>query len=424
MKQKHLSHLEPRWQHHHALLRDPHEIVCQWQNAPQVDPELLRFDVRGRFWDIVEETGQTLIVTREYEHLVVALSVENGRPRVSYLHLPHPNGLAVDRRKRELFIASTRNPNMVYAFAPCDGEWSGFRNRKRKQPHGRPSLHPVAYAPGSTADNVGLLLPLRAQYLPGCLYLHDLACIDGELYANAVGLNAVVRLPEAGGFEPVWWPRCINAKSGPRFDRNYLQLNSIGAGPTLAASYFSASAERPFARRPGHLNFPVDRRGVIFSGATREVVCRGLTRPHSVRLQGGEIWVDNSGYGEVGRVASGQFEALARLPGWTRGLYFNGNKAFVGTSRVIPRFRHYAPGLMPEKCQTGVHILSLKSGAVLASLLWPNGNQIFAIEGMDRAWSHGFPFEYPERRSSSRTTALFSRGITLAAVCGVAGGRA
>src|SRR5438046_894634 len=79
----------------------------------------------------------------------------------------------------------------------------------------------------------GQLLPVQSRYLPGCLYLHDLALIGGELYANAVGLNAVVRLPRGGGFEPVWWPRCIDTENGPRMDRNYLQLNSIAPGPTL-----------------------------------------------------------------------------------------------------------------------------------------------------------------------------------------------
>src|SRR5205823_12622765 len=118
----------------------------------------------------------------------------------------------------------------------------------------------------------------------------------------------VVRLPEGGGFEPVWWPRCIDGPRGPRTDKNYLQLNSIAAGPSLKTSYFAASAAAPSRRRPGHLNFPVDRRGVVFSGATREVVGTGLTRPHSARLRGQEVWVDNSGYGELGRIVAGRFE--------------------------------------------------------------------------------------------------------------------
>jgi len=61
----------------------------------------------------------------------------------------------------------------------------------------------------------------------------------------------VVRLPEGGGFDPVWWPRCIDAPGGPRMDRNYLQVNSIAAGPSLAASYFHCFAAIPSRRRPG-----------------------------------------------------------------------------------------------------------------------------------------------------------------------------
>src|SRR5262249_33613197 len=141
------------------------------------------------------------------------------------------------------------------------------------------------------------LVPVRARFLPGCLYLHDLAVMGGWLYANAVGHNAVVRLDDDGTFERVWWPRCVETKRGPVFGQNHLQLNSIAGGPGPEASSFSASADRRSRRRPGHRNFPVDRRGVVFSGATREPVARGLTRPHSARLHGGQVWVDNSGYG-------------------------------------------------------------------------------------------------------------------------------
>src|SRR6185369_4503373 len=97
--------------------------------------------------------------------------------------------------------ASTRNPNMVFEFSPCTGA-----------------------APGHPGDDLpGQLLPRQAWYYPGCLYLHDLALIGGELYGNAVGLNAVVRFDQQGGFEPVWWPRSIDSANGPRFANNYLQ---------------------------------------------------------------------------------------------------------------------------------------------------------------------------------------------------------
>ena len=77
--------------------------------------------------------------------------------------------------------------------------------------------------------------------------------VGGALHANAVGQNAVVRFDDDGG----WTPRLVAAlrsrrRGAARFDRNYLQLNSIAAGPTLARSFFSASAaDAGSPRRPG-----------------------------------------------------------------------------------------------------------------------------------------------------------------------------
>jgi uncharacterized protein (TIGR03032 family) len=365
--------LDALWAHHHADLRDPHQVVSQWSAASEIDPRLLRHRVRGRFWEALEAAGATLIVTREYEHLVVALSARQGRRRVSYLRLPHPSGLAVDAARGRLFVASTRNPNMVFELAP--GRDAVARDGGR-----RAGVPPDA------------LLPVACRYLPGCLYLHDLALVGGQLHGNAVALNAIVALEDDGRFRPVWWPRSIDGPRGPRLERNYLQLNSIAAGDDLRGSFFSASASAPSARRPGHLNFPVDGRGVIFSGRTREVMATGLTRPHSARLFRGALWVANSGYGEVGRVAEGRFERVVRLPGWTRGLCLDGGIAFVGTSRVIPRFRHYAPGVDPGKSETAVHAVDLASGRILGSLVWPLGNQIFAVEMAKGLRTAGFPF--------------------------------
>jgi uncharacterized protein (TIGR03032 family) len=250
------------------------------------------------------------------------------------------------------------------------------------------------------------LLPAGCRFHPGCLYLHDLAIVGGVLHGNAVGQNAVVRLEPDGGHTRVWWPKAIETRGVPDFARNYLQLNSIAAGPDLARSFFSASADVPSTRRPGQQNFPVDGRGVVFDGATREPIARGLTRPHSARLAAGRIWVANSGYGEVGVVQDGRFEAQVRLPGWTRGLGFAGHVAFAGTSRVLPRFRQYAPGLDLADSRCGVHALDTRSGRVLGSILWPFGNQIFAVEPVPGRETRGLPFA-AGRRARDRERELF-----------------
>jgi hypothetical protein len=81
---------------------------------------LLRFRTSGSWWETLDAAGITLLVTREYEHLVVALTVARGRPLVSYLPLPHPSGVAVDRRRDVVHVASTRNPNQIYDLVPVN----------------------------------------------------------------------------------------------------------------------------------------------------------------------------------------------------------------------------------------------------------------------------------------------------------------
>jgi uncharacterized protein (TIGR03032 family) len=346
---------------HDSAWRDPADIVGQWQGAGDTDPELLRHTTTGDWWGAVAEADVTLLVSRETEHLVLALRASARGPRVSFIRLPHPSGIAVDRRAGVVHVASTRNPNQVFDFAPA-------------------------------IDDPHVLMPVRSRYLPGSLYIHDLAILGEALHANAVGQNAVVRLDGSSGYARVWWPRSIEIDGRPAFDLNYLQLNSIAAGPTLRESFFSASSATMSRRRPGHLDFAVDRRGVIFSGETREPVVVGLTRPHSARLHAGSLWVDDSGYGTWGRCDAGRFEVAAVLPGWTRGLSFVGRTAFVGTSHVIRRFRQYAPGIDADHTVCGVHAIDLDTGRVRGSIAWPSGNQIFAIDWIRSDQSSGFPF--------------------------------
>jgi uncharacterized protein (TIGR03032 family) len=258
------------------------------------------------------------------------------------------------------------------------------------------------------------LVPVSSTFYPGSLYIHDLALLGSDLYANAVGQNAVARLKPDGSFERRWWPKCIDHGGAPAFSCNYIQLNSIAAGKDLRSSFFSASSSRIGRRRPGHLNYPVDRRGVIFSGRTREPMCTGLTRPHSARLRRGRVWVANSGYGELGYVSDGRLEVVSRLPGWTRGLCMVKNVAFVATSRIIPRYASYAPGLDVSKSRCAVHAVSCENGAILASAEWPAGNQIFAIDWISDRESTGFLFDarFPKRDTRPVFYAYFAQGAS------------
>ncbi|MGA2734889.1 MAG: DUF4915 domain-containing protein [Syntrophobacteraceae bacterium] len=396
MGRRRLDKSSQLWKYHDAMWRNPAQVVCQWGGAESVDPDVLKFSIKGKWREVMASTGVTLLVTREYEHLVVALKAGgNGEDHQSYCPLPHPSGLAVDKESCRVYVASTRNPNQIVEFLPSS------------------SMDQLACSERSKWRDASFLVPVRARFFPGCLYIHDIALIGGQLYASSTGSNSLVRLDDDGRYETVWWPHCIDSETGPVLGLNYIQLNSIAAGPSIEGSFFSASSDKISLRRPGHRNFPVNLRGVIFSGQTREVIARGLTRPHSARLNGNQLWVNNSGYGETGCIENGIYSVVAKLPGWTRGLCFCNNIAFVGTSKLIPRFSQYAPGLDQNSSVCGVHAIDIKTGDIIGSLIWPHGSQIFSIEWLPAGPTAGFLMSYPGRNSSSAQRDFFYAFKTL-----------
>ncbi len=376
------------WDKHSQELREPAEALFSIPAFKTEVDKLLSYEVEGDFVQLLHNLDITLIVTREYEHLLVAIGSNGKKLKISYLPMPHPSGIAWDKAKHTLYVASTRNPNQIIEFGVTDG----LLDRKDLTSKQNPTK---------------TLTPLRTRILPGSLYIHDLSLVGKKLYANAVGHNAVVELPPYGGFERVWWPKCIDTSSGPEFGLNYIQLNSISGGPNLHSCFFSASSAKIGHRRPGHKNFPVKERGVIFSGQTREPIATGLTRPHSARLHKKKLYVDNSGMGELCLVNRGKLDTVCKLPGWTRGLCFSGNHAVVGTSRVIPRFRQYAPGLKVENSVCGIHFVNLQNGQSEGSIQWATGNQIFAIEALPANIVDSLPYPYNHRLPSSRKVKEF-----------------
>jgi uncharacterized protein (TIGR03032 family) len=381
--------LDDLLERHDSEFRDPLEIVGFWQDFDRVDPRVLEFTTVGDWWNILGNLDVTLLVSREYEHLLLAVGTDSrSGPTVTMMRLPHPSGIAVDYGRRIVHVAGTRNPNLIYDLMSVDG-----------------LMRRLDVQEGSIEGKP--LFPVRARFLPGCFYIHDLAMIGDSLHANSVGQNAVIRIGHSGNPENVWWPKCIERKEGPVFDVNYLQLNSIAAGKTVQDSYFSASTDELSELRPGNPDFPVDGRGVIFSGKTRSPIARGLTRPHSARLHSDRIWVDNSGYGEVGYIDGARFLPVAKLPGWTRGLCFSQGVAFVGASRILPRFTKYAPGLNIRSSVCGVYALETKSGEVLGGMIWPYGSQIFSVEAVPRDFCTGLPFGLPGQGLRDREKKLF-----------------
>ncbi|MGZ3864203.1 MAG: DUF4915 domain-containing protein [Bacteroidia bacterium] len=368
-----MSQKEILWDRQHKALRRPEQLFGATYSESGITEDSLKFTSEKAFNALLKKLGVTLIVSREYENLLISLSEKKGKLEQTFFHLPHPSGLIADRKKKLLYVAATRNPNQIVEFrlSKTNIKRLTVKNSVTKQ-----------------------LIPNRVKVYPGEYYFHDLALCNGELYANSVGMNSIIKVdianPETE--KPVWWPKCIERKGKPDTRANYIQLNSIAMGRTLNDSYFSASGIKMSSIRPGDLDYPVDKMGVIFSGKTRDPIGFGLTRPHSARLYKGKIWVANSGYGEVGLMKNGKYTTAFKLKGWTRGLCFIGDHLFVGVSRVLPRFKAYAPGIDSVNQICSVVAIDLKQNKIVGEVKFPYGNQIFAIDYFLSRECTGFPF--------------------------------
>lgn len=194
-------------------LREPAEVICGSYISNGIVPESLEYNTAGDFLSILEKLNVTLLITREYEHLVIALNVKNNKLRQSFIHLPHPSGITVDRKTNKVYVAATRNPNQLVELAIASNPTSKLPEK--------------------------VLTPARVKYYGGAHYFHDLAFINGGLYANSVGKNSILKVDfnSTKTDKVVWSP--LEAKENTR---NHIQLNSIAAGKSLVDSYFSASA--------------------------------------------------------------------------------------------------------------------------------------------------------------------------------------
>jgi uncharacterized protein (TIGR03032 family) len=125
--------------------------------------------------------------------------------------------------------------------------------------------------------------------------------------------------------------------------------------------------------------------GVLIEVETGEVLLRGLSMPHSPRWHNGKLWLLESGSGSVGYVdpVTMRYEPVAELPGFTRGLAFHGDLAFVGLSQVresavfsgIP----IADRPVEERC-CGVWVLDVTTGETVAYVNFEDAVQeVFAV---------------------------------------------
>jgi uncharacterized protein (TIGR03032 family) len=168
----------------------------------------------------------------------------------------------------------------------------------------------------------------RNRHYTGDISIHEVAWAGGQLWVIATAFSCLATLDADHSFIPQWTPPFISELApGDRCHLNGLCV--VDDKPR----YVTALGQTD---EPGTWRQNKAAGGCLIDVQTNELVAEGLSMPHSPRWHRDSLWVLESGKGELCRVdhKSGRVETVAELPGFTRGLAFAGNLAFVGLSQI------------------------------------------------------------------------------------------
>jgi uncharacterized protein (TIGR03032 family) len=207
-------------------------------------------------------------------------------------------------------------------------------------------------------------VPRNAQTI-GDLDIHELGIrSDGRVVFVNTKYSCLAELSTTHSFKPIWKPSFIS-KLAPE-DRCHLNGLAMKDG---APKYVTAvcKSDAVDGWRDRRMNG-----GVVIDVETDEIVCEGLSMPHSPRWANGKLWVLNAGTGHLGYVdfATKSFVPTAWFPGFLRGLSIVGNVAAVGLSK--PRNQRFEGLQLDEELKKrdaepwcGVQIVNLSNGDVV-----------------------------------------------------------
>lgn len=236
-----------------------------------------------------------------------------------------------------------------------DGERLALATREEVWLFGNAGMLAHDCVPETPGRYDALFLP-RAAYFTRDLHIHDIAFGADGLWLVNTRFSCLAQLSDRFNFAPCWRPKFVSdLVPEDRCHLNGLALRDHRPKYVTALGNSDVLGGWRANKAAG---------GLLIDVTNDEMICAGLCMPHSPRCHNNQLWILNSGAGELLLVDSdsGRRECVTRIPGYLRGLCFVGNYALIGMSQI--REVHIFGGL-PIQNQHG----SLKCGIAVVDLV-------------------------------------------------------
>jgi uncharacterized protein (TIGR03032 family) len=309
-----------------------------------------RYTQSDDFVGLLHELRSSLLVSTYQANKLLAVRADGAGLSTLVRTFDRPMGLAVDGRR---FALGTRGQVWLYRDAPDLAS--------RVEPAGR---HDACYLP-------------RTCHVTGDVGVHELAWAGDDLWLVSTRFSCLCTPSPDYSFVPRWRPPFVTALAAE--DRCHLNgLCVLDGRPRFVTALGTTDVKDGW--RAGKA-----AGGVLMDVPSGEVVTRGLSMPHSPRWHDGQLWVLESGTGSVLRVdpATRDRQVVATLPGFTRGLAFAGQYAFVGLSKIRPTSAMDGVPLAArrDQLQCGVQAVDTRSGRVVGTLEFQSAvEEIFDVQ--------------------------------------------
>lgn len=295
-----------------------------------------------------------LISTYQAGKLIIARpEIDKGSLNTHFVGLPKPMGMAVQGNR---FAIGTKHEIIEYKNVPGAAP--------KVEPH---NSHDACFIPW-------------LRHTTGDVDIHEMAYDHKDrLWFINTKFSCLCTRDDNYSFQPEWRPWFISGYAPE--DRCHVNGLAMLEGKPKYVSSLGVGNSRGAWRENKAFG------GTIMDIENNKFVIEGLSMPHSPRIYQDKLWVLESGRGSLAYVdlKTGKLETVCELDGFTRGIDFVGDIAFIGLSQI--RESNTFGGLpITERLKEricGVWIVNIKSGQILGFLKFEGSVQeIFSVQAI------------------------------------------
>jgi uncharacterized protein (TIGR03032 family) len=326
-------------------------MTTTYSNKQETNETSFRSIYTNTLPTILKQLGISLFVTTYQAGKLVVIREDNNKINTHFRFFNEPRGLVVNAKR--LAVGALH-------------QVQEFRNMPKLTPKlPSPDKHDACYVPRST-------------HITNNIDIHEMALTNsGELWIVNTLFSCLCTLDTEHSFVPRWKPPFINELL-PTESCHLNGLCLVNGQP----KYVTALSETD--KIDGWRENKADG-GILMDVQSQEILLRGLSMPHSPRWYQNQLWLLESGNGSLTKVdlKNHQIETIIQLPGFTRGLDFYGNFAFIGLSQVREP-ANFSGIPLTERLKEricGVWVVDINSKQTVAFLRFEEGvEEIFAVQ--------------------------------------------